>query len=653
MTPKRLISSLTFRIERWLQRGWLHQLAIAALLVVGISITAGCAVWIATDAFSGPGEAIWWAFLRLSDPGYLGDDEGLLLRVISTAVTVAGYVLFLGSLVAIMTQWLTNKMTTLERGLTPIVMRGHVVILGWTGSTLDVVRELVVARGRMHRFLKRRGLRNFQLVILAEEVTAHRRLELAEHIGTEWDVNDIILRSGTPLTADHLARVDALNAATVILPGADRQSTDTAHADTRTVKTLMTLARMTARSDSPSPMIVTELVRPDTIPVAQAISGTNLEVVESGRTIARLVAQTTRHPGLSAVYSELLSREYGNEIYLQTHAAVDGLSFQEAAAWFPQATLLGAVRGTFPSKHAHLNPPPEFTFEPGDRLVLIATAHEFTTPTAPSSHEASPLPSLSPSAPTTPSDRTGETQRILCLGWSQRAEPLFHEYRSYTREQFDITIVSTVSARQRNAHLASLPETDRLRITHVEADYTREAMLESVHPTTFDTILFLGSDRFQSSEETDARTLLGYMLLQKHLAESSSTPDLIIELVDASNAHLLEGRTGEVIVTPAIMSRMLAHVALQRELGIVFGELFGPSGAEIYFHAPHRYGIERGATHSTRALQHTVTECGATLIGIRDHRSGTSTVHLNPANDTSWTLTPNTELIVIMTYSQL
>lgn len=33
-------------------------------------------------------------------------------------------------------------------------------------------------------------------------------------------------------------------------------------------------------------------------------------------------------------------------------------------------------------------------------------------------------------------------------------------------EQFDITLVSTVSVRQRNAPLASLPEPDRLRISH-------------------------------------------------------------------------------------------------------------------------------------------------------------------------------------------
>ena len=66
----------------------------------------------------------WWAFLRLTDPGYLGDDEGNWRRVVSTWLTVSGYVLFMGTLIAILTQWLNRTMRALEQGLTPITVRG-------------------------------------------------------------------------------------------------------------------------------------------------------------------------------------------------------------------------------------------------------------------------------------------------------------------------------------------------------------------------------------------------------------------------------------------------------------------------------------------------------------------------------------------------
>ena len=102
----------------------------------------------ATNAtFDSNKTAIWWAFLRLTDPGYLGDDEGLARRIISTVLTVLGYVLFMGSLIAILTQWLNQKIRNFESGLTPIVRRNHILILGWTNRTPAIVAELMRSEG--------------------------------------------------------------------------------------------------------------------------------------------------------------------------------------------------------------------------------------------------------------------------------------------------------------------------------------------------------------------------------------------------------------------------------------------------------------------------------------------------------------------------
>ena len=76
---------------------------------------------------------MWWAFLRLTDPGYLGDDEGLARRTISTVVTVLGYVLFLGLLIAILTQWLNQLIARLESGVTPVALSDHVLSC-WAGA---------------------------------------------------------------------------------------------------------------------------------------------------------------------------------------------------------------------------------------------------------------------------------------------------------------------------------------------------------------------------------------------------------------------------------------------------------------------------------------------------------------------------------------
>ena len=113
----RLKNYLKFRVEQLLLRGAHSRLLFIASLIGVVAVGGGLMVQ-ATDApFDDSETAIWWAFLRLTDPGYLGDDEGLARRVISTVVTVLGYVLFMGSLIAIMTQWLNQTIRNRDVGM--------------------------------------------------------------------------------------------------------------------------------------------------------------------------------------------------------------------------------------------------------------------------------------------------------------------------------------------------------------------------------------------------------------------------------------------------------------------------------------------------------------------------------------------------------
>ncbi|MCF8108107.1 MAG: hypothetical protein K9J81_03845 [Desulfohalobiaceae bacterium] len=169
---------LRFHLERLLLRGAGYRLLFIAVLIGLVTALGGLLALSAAGGFAGPGEALWWAFLRLTDPGYLGDDQGLTLRFISTALTVLGYVLFMGSLIAILTQWLNQTIQRLEQGLTPISRKNHVLILGWTNHTPLIVRELVLSRERVKRFLRRHEARDLSLVILCKSLSAEHRLEL-------------------------------------------------------------------------------------------------------------------------------------------------------------------------------------------------------------------------------------------------------------------------------------------------------------------------------------------------------------------------------------------------------------------------------------------------------------------------------------------
>ena len=70
------MSKIRFTLERWLLKGLFSRLLFAAAIIALVSITAGILVFLLDQKFDDAGSAIWWSFLRLSDPGYLGDDEG-------------------------------------------------------------------------------------------------------------------------------------------------------------------------------------------------------------------------------------------------------------------------------------------------------------------------------------------------------------------------------------------------------------------------------------------------------------------------------------------------------------------------------------------------------------------------------------------------
>ena len=85
----RLKNRFKFQIEQLPLRG-AHSRSLFIAPLVGLVAVGGGLLVQATDAtFEGNKTAIWWAFLRLTDPGYLGDDEGGARRAISTTLKVS------------------------------------------------------------------------------------------------------------------------------------------------------------------------------------------------------------------------------------------------------------------------------------------------------------------------------------------------------------------------------------------------------------------------------------------------------------------------------------------------------------------------------------------------------------------------------------
>lgn len=259
--------------------------------------------------FGSLGESVWWAFLRLSDPGYLGDDEGTWVRVVSTFLTVSGYEVFLGLLVAIMTQWLNATIQRLESGLTPVTRNDHLVVVGWTNRTVPILQELLLSETRVKRLLQLHGARRLHIVLLCDEVTPALRQDLKEQLGELWDDHQITLRSGSTLRTEHLERADFLNAGVILVPGGEFGREGMGEPDTRTIKTLLSMsgAAEDVGEENP-PYVVAEIFDARKVAVARRTYPGPLELIPSDMAMARLMVQNLRHPGLSKVDNELLAQ---------------------------------------------------------------------------------------------------------------------------------------------------------------------------------------------------------------------------------------------------------------------------------------------------------------------------------------------------------
>lgn len=641
-------NQLTYWVERLLLRGMRYRLLLVGIVIATLSIVAGAVVWVLEPSIGNPAAAVWWAFLRITDTGYLGDDVGNVRRSVSAVLTVLGAVIFIGALIAIMVQGLNQGITRLESGRTPIVARNHIAILGWTNRTPQLIAELIQSEGRVARFLQRRGARRLRIVVLAEEVTLALHHELRELLGASFSERLITFRSGSPLKYEHLRRVDVEHAAAILIPGSDYDPSGPERTDANAIKILLSISRHGRDDPQTLPLAVAEISDPLRASLAQDAYRGPLEVIAGDAIVARIVAQCVRHPGLSDVYSQILTHSVGSEVHLRAFPALRERRLRGFHDAFPTAIPLGTVRAG--GKNLHLNPPEDFIVGNEDRIVFLATSHEGCEPRKPLPAE-SPLvemPAESLAHPPMPDRR-----RVLVLGWNPRISALVAEFGRYDAESFDVDVVSITGARLRETHLSHFDVPDgRVNVKQIERDYTVPSEMRKLDPARYDNVVLVSSHWTGGEEEADARTILAYLLLQEILPEDGPRPAILAEIMDSENLVLFTRSSCETLQPTTILSHILSQVVLRPELGAVFDELFGPGGAEIVYRSAAEYGLAERSIRFADA-QDAAARHGEIALGFHFEKTATPETGalLNPPRDAVYRLAPGDDVVVLTTYS--
>lgn len=644
MLPFRVVDRLKFIVERQLVKGAGFQLLVVGFFIGLISLIGGMLVMPQGGEFDDPGSAVWWAFLRLTDPGYLGDDVGTWQRVVSTLLTLLGYVVFMGTLVAILTRWLIAKMEELERGLTPVTLKNHFVVLGWTAQTPPLVAELFGSTRRMQRFLEKHDTQKLRLVVLAEEASAEQLHQLGSEPGVGRRAREVILRSGSAIQPDALHRVACLDAAAVIVPSQVHDAGSLVTSDVETVKALLSIAAQARHLNAPLPFVVAEIQDMRKLSVIERAYPGAVEAVAGDVTISRLMVQNVLHPNLSEVYNELLTAGEGNEIFVRGGETAEGLSLGELAAQRPHAIVLGLLQPSASGWTVNLLASSETMIRREDRVVLLANDYEHTG----ADPKAEPLPVIARSAAQPRATGRSDAHRVLVLGWNRRVPSLAAEFGSYKGRNFMLDMVSATPLKERQREIARYGvDLDAINGQLLEADYMVEDDLRKLNPASYDTVMLLSSDRLGSGEEADARAMVGYLQLEDILAEAPRRPQVIMELSDPDNRQLLYGHQSEMLISPMILSHVLAQVALRRELRVVLDELFTVGGAEIQFRDPHDYPLPASADF--QLLEKIVAASGEIALGVYRAKANELGRHLqlNPPRSEWLALAERDQIVVL------
>lgn len=562
-TPPTLSERFRYTFDALMARGaWVllfwHLIAsLTAVVAIALMIAAlGMTPVDEQGAAIGFGELVWLVLMHAIDPGTVtGDEGGGAWRAIMLVATVFG-ILLVGSLVAVLVASVANRFDQLRRGRSRVLEHDHTLVLGWSRQIFTIISELAIARaGKPHC-----------VVICAEHDKVWMEEELRAKIGRRGQLHSmrLVVRSGDTTDPDMLSQV-AIEQARAIVALAP----ETASGDTHVLRALLAIGR-THTEPGRQQHVVTELADPRNLAVARLTGERRIEALVVGDLVAKIAVQTCLQSGLSVVYEELLGFE-GSELYFIGIDELVGRDFAHAVHHFEDASVLGIRRadGTI-----QLKPPTDTKLGRGDKLIAIAADDRWTATSWTDAVDDAAIVHSTP-APRGP-------ERTLILGWNARVPAIVTGIDAYVTAGSEICVVAADEAAM-PAIEEIAPTLHNTTLSLRFGDVSDRRLLDGLDPNCWHHVLVLPPDHIESATEADAQVLVALLHL-RDIAEASARPfSVVSEMRDVRSRDLAEvARADDFIISDRFLGLLLAQITENPDLSAVFGELFDPSGAEIY-----------------------------------------------------------------------
>ena len=555
-------------------------------------------------------EAVWGSLMRTMDAGTMGGDIGWGYRIVSLVVTIAGIFVF-SALIGIIGTSIDSKLEELRKGRSFVIEYEHTIILNWSTAIFDIISELITAN---------QSRKNPSIVILADKDKVEMEDEIRAKI-QDFGNTRIICRSGDSTDLFDIEIVNPYSCRSVVI-----LSPEINNPDSNVLKSILAIVHNPKRRKDKF-QIAAEIRSNENVEIAKNIGGDEVQIILADDFMSRIIVQSCRQTGLSAVYSELIGFD-GCEIYNTKQNETIHKSFAQIVTSYRNATPIGVhING----EKIILNPDKNYILQPNDEIIIIAEDDSTIKWSGEGSYSLDSIVSKK--------KKEHVEDKTLIIGWNHRANIIIKELDSFSPIGSKLLIAAP-------QEISNIQETQNIQIRTKIIDVTNIKDLREIDLTTFDHILVLGDCDNLSPQQADTKTLITLLNIKKLADEHNKYIPVVSEMIDVKNRELAEiTKIDDFVVSNKIVSLMLAQASENKHMATIFEDLLREEGAEIYIRSISDYiSIDEPVNFYT--ISKAALLYDQVAIGYRIEKPNRNLV-LNPDKDKKIQFSSTDKLIVL------
>lgn len=538
-------------------------------------------------------EVMYMTALRMLDPGVISNDP-INFRFIPFMLVSTFMGLFIISvLIAVVNSGVMNKISELRKGKSFVYEKDHIVILGWSYQVFPVIEELIISNLSKHKPV---------ISILADKDKVFMEDEIKSKIDNTFNTK-IVCRTGNPIDIHDLSIINLNEAKSIIII-----APDTKDPDSNVIKTILAITNNPHRKPEPEKYhIVAEIRDPRNVVIAEIAGKDEVHLVVFDHLISRITAQTCRQPGLSVVFTELLDFS-GDEIYFQDEPKLYGKTFIEAMYSYDTSTLIGIRKS---DGELLLKPQFDTIIKNGDKVITISESQEKIILSKITNYNIDHS-AIKPVAFKTVS----MPEHTLIIGWNRRAPLIINELDNYVAKGSTITILADAAGAEFELD-SQCADLVNQKLEYRKGDTTNRKILDSLQIDKYDHVIVLSQSGLEDIQATDAKTLSTLLHLRDIADKKGHHYSIVSEMLDDRNRELAEvTNTDDFIVSVKIDSLMLSQIAENKELKLIFEDIFSAGGTAIYIRPASDF-VEIGKPVNFYTVMESARQKGHIALGMK------------------------------------